>query len=310
MTKVAVNEESLMDIANAIRTQNGTQTTYKPSEMGDAIEALQPTVDADAVTVTADNTTQHIYPDTGKYFDEVVVNPITPIVYPNYISFYQPPSQTIDLSWLRTDNITIMSSMFQSSNTLESLDVSLFNTENVTNMNSMFASLINMPLSSIVGLQNFVTSKVTNFASMFWRVGYNLSSPTNLADFSNFSFFKANTCAMMFQNCKMRKIILNSPNNPSLTNCQSMFSYSSLNEISLDNFDVSKVSNASGMFQQNSGLTNDSLNSIMQAFSHNTAISNNNKTLKYLGFSSSQASNMTTLENWSLLQANGWITGY
>lgn len=310
MSKVAVNEESLMNIANAIRSQNGSLDTYKPSQMASAIENIEPTVDSGPVTVASSDTTQHVYPDSGKYFDEVIVNPVTPIVYPNYISFFQSPFQTIDLSWLRTDNITIMSSMFQSNSALTSLDVSLFNTENVTNMNSMFSSLINMPLSSIVGLQNFVTSKVTNFASMFYRVGYNLSSSTNLADFSNFSFFKANTCAMMFQNCTMRKIILNSPNNPSLTNCQSMFSYSSLKEISLDNFDVSKVSNAGSMFQQNSDLTNDSLNSIMQAFSHNTALSNNHKTLKYLGFSSSQASNMTTLDNWSLLKANGWSTGY
>lgn len=40
MSKVLVNESSLTDIANAIRAKNGTETTYKPSEMAAAIEAI------------------------------------------------------------------------------------------------------------------------------------------------------------------------------------------------------------------------------------------------------------------------------
>ena len=41
MSKVLVNESSLTGIANAIRSKNGTETTYKPSEMAGAIEAIQ-----------------------------------------------------------------------------------------------------------------------------------------------------------------------------------------------------------------------------------------------------------------------------
>lgn len=41
MSNVFVEETSLQDIADAIREKNGTETTYKPSEMGTAIRALE-----------------------------------------------------------------------------------------------------------------------------------------------------------------------------------------------------------------------------------------------------------------------------
>ena len=40
MPNVLVQESSLQDIADAIRSKNGTQDTYKPAEMADAIEAI------------------------------------------------------------------------------------------------------------------------------------------------------------------------------------------------------------------------------------------------------------------------------
>lgn len=40
MSRVLVSNSSLQDIASAIREKNGTQETYKPSEMGDAIRAI------------------------------------------------------------------------------------------------------------------------------------------------------------------------------------------------------------------------------------------------------------------------------
>ena len=40
MSKVLVNESSLIGIANAIRGKNGSADTYKPSEMAAAITAI------------------------------------------------------------------------------------------------------------------------------------------------------------------------------------------------------------------------------------------------------------------------------
>lgn len=41
MAKVFVEDNELTDIANAIREKNGTEETYKPSEMGSAIRAIE-----------------------------------------------------------------------------------------------------------------------------------------------------------------------------------------------------------------------------------------------------------------------------
>lgn len=40
MAIVTINDENLTNIANAIREKNGTETTYKPSEMAAAIQAI------------------------------------------------------------------------------------------------------------------------------------------------------------------------------------------------------------------------------------------------------------------------------
>ena len=40
MANVLVQESSLQGIADAIRSKNGTQNTYKPAQMADAIEAI------------------------------------------------------------------------------------------------------------------------------------------------------------------------------------------------------------------------------------------------------------------------------
>lgn len=41
MTRVLVEEQTIKDIANAIRTKNGLTDTYKPSEMATAIEGIE-----------------------------------------------------------------------------------------------------------------------------------------------------------------------------------------------------------------------------------------------------------------------------
>jgi hypothetical protein len=38
---VLIKETSIQDIGNAIREKNGTENTYKPSEMGNAIREIQ-----------------------------------------------------------------------------------------------------------------------------------------------------------------------------------------------------------------------------------------------------------------------------
>lgn len=75
MANVLVEESSLQDIADAIRTKNGTQNTYKPGQMGSAIEAI-PTgstpTGTKQISITENGTTTE---DVSAYANaEITVN--------------------------------------------------------------------------------------------------------------------------------------------------------------------------------------------------------------------------------------------
>lgn len=70
MSKVAVNESSLQDIADAIRTKNGSSTTYKPSQMKQAILNI-PTSTNNPLAVTSNGT--YTAPE-GTGYSPVTVN--------------------------------------------------------------------------------------------------------------------------------------------------------------------------------------------------------------------------------------------
>lgn len=69
MSKVLVTEQYLTDIANAIRTKNNLQTTYKPNEMATAIQNLPSgggvNINNQDKTVTPSATQQIITADSG-----------------------------------------------------------------------------------------------------------------------------------------------------------------------------------------------------------------------------------------------------
>lgn len=128
MAKGLVTDTYLSNIADAIRTKNGTETQYKPSEMANAISSI---------------------PTKAR---------------PTYVSFYQYGGTSLDISWLDVSNITDMDYMFSTCVNLTTLDVSNFDTSNVTSMNSMFLSCRNL---TTLDVTNFNTSQVTNMSSMF-----------------------------------------------------------------------------------------------------------------------------------------------
>ena len=128
MAKGLVDEQYLTDIADAIRTKNGTETQYKPSEMASAISS------------------------------------ISTKVRPDYVSFYRYKGASLDISWLDTSNITNMGYMFSSCSNLTTLGVSEWNTSNVTDMGSMFYGCSNL---TTLDIGNWNTSNVTSMGSMF-----------------------------------------------------------------------------------------------------------------------------------------------
>ena len=151
--KVLVNESSLEDIANAIRSKNGDTAKYKPSEMGAAIANIN-----------------------------VSTETIPPIYH---IEFKDITAEELDLSWLRTDNIEDFSAMFTRVPNLKSVNLSKFNTSKAVTMADMFYGCNNL---ENIDLSTFDTSLVTDMSEMFlsgYETVYKKHIDFRNADFSN-----------------------------------------------------------------------------------------------------------------------------
>ena len=113
-----------------------------------------------------------------------------------------------------------------------------------------------------------------------------------------------------FRNCSnLKKVDLSEADTSNVLDMSYAFSYCYvLEDVTVINATKATVMN--NMFQECRRLTNDSLNNILMMLADGTAIASANKTLKYLGLSSDQATICTTLSNWSAAQAKGWSTGY
>lgn len=233
----------------------------------------------------------------------------TNIAHPSFVSFYMYPNEELDISWLRTDNITNMSYMFNSCSYLKSIDVSNFDTSNVTTFLGMFAA--SKYLTTLTGINSWDTSKVEAFNNCFTGLGSSASNTFSL-DLTGWDFSSNRNCNSMFAFAsKLNEIKLNSNNITNNFNAQGMFNgCTALVNLDLSNFDLKKLTDNQNMFGSCSNLSNDSLNSIMGALAKSTSLQQYKRTLQHTGFSSTQASTMTTLSNWATLEANGWTTGY
>jgi len=124
----------------------------------------------------------------------------------------------IDLSNVNTNNVTDMSCMFFGCSSLNNIDLSYFNTDKVTDMNNMFSGCSSL---TNINLTTFNTDNVTDMNSMFvW-----CSSLTNI-DLSNFYTNNVTNMINMFYGC------------------------SALTNINLFNFNTKNVTNMVGMFSR------------------------------------------------------------
>lgn len=100
MAKVLVTDTYLTNIGNAIREKNGESTTYKPSEMAAAIQAIsgggdQPQLNAPTIKITEDTLTITANKNNGNFVTgyNVYVNPGT-----GYVLFGTTTTLTNDLT--------------------------------------------------------------------------------------------------------------------------------------------------------------------------------------------------------------------
>ena len=139
-----------------------------------------------------------------------------------------------------------------SSSPIETIDVTGWNLSNTTDIQGLFGDSYN--LKTIVGLNTWDTSKITNFNHLF----YNCRNLTNF-DVSRFNTTNVTDMNSMFQNCSsINNIDLSSFNTSNVTNMQSMFNNcSNITTLDLSSFSVSQISDnyVSGMIYGCSSLT-------------------------------------------------------
>lgn len=113
--------------------------------------------------------------------------------------------------------VTDIGTMFYSATSLVSVDVSLLNTRSARSMGGAFANCYN--LTSITGLNNWVTSSFWDFSGVF----LNASGLTSL-DLSNWEASGVTTMEQMFDGCKgLVTLNLSNWNMQSVTNNNNMF---------------------------------------------------------------------------------------
>lgn len=176
MSIVTIEDTNLTNIANAIRSKNGTSDTYKPSEMATAIENI---------------------PTGGGKFKPTV----------GFV-FNTPFKEEMqnEIEGIDTSQLTNMQEMFKNGgNYLKRVDLSTWDVSKVTNMYSMFNQCYE--LEEIIFGENFITSSLSDMRLMF-------GSTNNLkkVDLSSFDTSKITNTYNAFMNSHIETLIIDNPN--------------------------------------------------------------------------------------------------
>ena len=148
-------------------------------------------------------------------------------------------------------------------------DESFANCHNICSTRGWFSGFAN--LTSVVGLNNLDTRKVTNMSNMFFFCeslrsldlsSFDTSQVTDMGcmfsnckslqslDLSNFDTSKVTNMNGMFSDCKsLKSLDISNFDTSKVTYMRFMFSGSKFRSLDLSNFDTSKVTDMSNMFQ-------------------------------------------------------------
>lgn len=155
---------------------------------------------------------------------------------------------SLDLSYLRTDNVGSMYQMFGYCRSLTSLDLNTWNTSNVYDMNCMFFNCSGL---TELNISDWNTSNVTNMSSMFYQC-YNLTS----LDIRNWNTSAVTYMGSMFERCRgLTELDLSGWNTSNVTDMSRMFNNCiNLTKLDLSGWDISNVTDMSGMFSDCTNL--------------------------------------------------------
>jgi len=166
---------------------------------------------------------------------------------PTYTDLYDLTE--IDLSWINTEKVVNMQSMFNSVRGVKKFDLSKFNTSNVENMRYMFGNCRGM---ESVDLTSFDFSKDTSLAYMFY---YNIKL-TDVKFPENINTSNVVNFRNMFYNCEiLPSVDVSKFNTSSACDLYGVFYYCGmLTKLDVSNWDFSKDSTISYLFAYDSAL--------------------------------------------------------
>ena len=158
--------------------------------------------------------------------------------------------ENIDAAHFDTSNVTNMSNMFVSCESLTDLNVKNLDTSKVTDMHDMFFGCKGL---TSLDLKNFNTSNVTSMFAMF----SGCESLTNL-NVTHFNTSKVTDMNYMFSECKsLANLDVTHFDTSNVTEFQAMFrNCDSLTSLDVTHFDTSKVATMESMFESCDRLTN------------------------------------------------------
>lgn len=275
------------DVENTI-----TDLQEQVVDLEEQIEEME-NLETKEVTITT-NTETTIEPTTGKYALEkvVVITNVQPNLEEKTLTITENKETTITPS----ENYQGLSRVVVTTNVASG---------SINNCTSLFSN--NVRLNEINNIIPIL--RPTNCSLMFQGCTNITTIDLNTLDMSN-----ATILTQMFNGCtSMTSIDIDNWNTESVTEVNNMFvNCTSLVSIDFSNVDLSSVTDwhYGNMFSGCSQLSNDSLQSILQALLTITVTNPNTNKLSYVGLSSTQADICVTFDEWTTLVAKGWTTGY
>ena len=193
---------------------------------------------------------------------------------------YNLTPENVDLSILKTDNVTTMSYMFCDARGMNFNSLPNFNTTKVKNMSRMFGGHLKI---TELDLSNFITPELTDISYMFYRnvniqkinmssfdtskvtsMAYAFANTTGLSELQhNFQLDSVTSMASMFDNSGIEIVDLSNRNAPVLTAVTNLFnSCDNLHTVNLSNLSINALASLENLFKGCISLINVSLDGL------------------------------------------------